>query len=447
MIRTLLIFMPLFVSVFWMIILTLMAFRTNTYRAFMLLLSFTAVAVFANSVLGDFSTTTQLKNYAIIIKQVTTTSLAPLTILYIRRIRRIDRTQHPYELLWIIAPIALGTAAALLYMLSGDESIAQMMKDIHNNGYNVLKSYENTLPYVNFIFTQVIYTVVVLVEIVWLFIYFIVLHFKEHFRLGHILDFYFRGGRIKTVELQVFLMVVLFAVFGTRFFISLDLTTDFPVWNVIVSLLICYCMFSISHVALFGSKRTLTLKEIRNAWRYNYNQDNKQRIVEEMMLDLIEDANEEVRLDLYNTIGEKFNIHPDVADAAGAHAMTEQLFSAVPKSMEDDNLLKRFQQLMVEEKVFLQPKLTLIDVADMLGSNTTYVSKMVNSAYNLGFPEFVNTLRVDYAEEYILTHRDAKQTEIAEKCGFLSASSFNTIFKRITGMTPKIWVASVEQPE
>ena len=118
MFRTLLIFMPLFVCVFWMIILSLMAFRTNTYPAFMLLLLFTTVAVFANSMLGDFSSTTRLKNIAIIIKQVVTTSLVPLTILYIRRTRRITRTQHPLELLWIIAPVMLGTSSILLYYLS-----------------------------------------------------------------------------------------------------------------------------------------------------------------------------------------------------------------------------------------------------------------------------------------------------------------------------------------
>ena len=71
------------------------------------------------------------------------------------------------------------------------------------------------------------------------------------------------------------------------------------------------------------------------------------------------------------------------------------------KSWEEDELFKRFQHVMLEEKVFLQPRLTLNDVADMLETNTTYVSKMVNNAYNLGFPELVNTLRIDYAEQFI----------------------------------------------
>ena len=85
---------------------------------------------------------------------------------------------------------------------------------------------------------------------------------------------------------------------------------------------------------------------------------------------------------------------------------------------------------------------TLDEVADELHSNKTYVSKMVNNTYGVSFPELVNTLRVDYAEQYILSHREAKQSEVALNSGFLSASAFNTVFKKVTGVTPKVWMAS-----
>jgi YesN/AraC family two-component response regulator len=125
--------------------------------------------------------------------------------------------------------------------------------------------------------------------------------------------------------------------------------------------------------------------------------------------------------------------------------LAEKIFSAVSNSWDEDSLASRFQHLMMDQHVFLQPKLTLDDVAESLRTNKTYVSKMVNNTYNLGFPELINILRVDYAEQYILSHREAKQEEIAQQCGFLSASSFNTIFKKITGMTPKMWIASIDR--
>ena len=122
----------------------------------------------------------------------------------------------------------------------------------------------------------------------------------------------------------------------------------------------------------------------------------------------------------------------------------ESPVQSTPSPTEDDALSAGFKRLMDDKKLFLQPNLTLEDVADILHSNKTYVSRMVNNSYGLGFSELMNRMRVDYAKEYILSHRSARQSEIARNCGFLSASSFNTVFKKVTGTTPKIWFASTD---
>ena len=111
------------------------------------------------------------------------------------------------------------------------------------------------------------------------------------------------------------------------------------------------------------------------------------------------------------------------------------------KSWDEGSLVYRFQRLMQDEQLFLQPSLTLTEVADRLHSNKTYISKMVNQTYGIGFPEVLNVLRVDYAQQYMRAHKSASQKEVAKEAGFLSASSFNTVFKRITGTTPKLWMA------
>ena len=428
-----------------MIILRLMARRTDTYAAIMLLLAFTSVAVFANGVLSDYSTTPQFKNIAIIMKQFTTTSIVPMAILFIRRIRKITRNDHPLELLWIIIPVVLGTSAILLYVLSGEEAVTELLREAHTVGYGIAEKHEHSLAYLFYVSSQLIWTAVVLVEVIWFIIYSIVLFKKESFKFGNVFKFYFKGERIKTVELQNFFIMVLAVIFTLHFVSALDMTANYLIWNIVISLLISISMSAIAFIAMFGSKRTITQAEIRNGWRYNYSTENKQAVVEQMMSDLLDDAEEEALIHIQEKIGENLGIDQiRDEDVIAEPERAEKIFSAVAKSWEEDDLFKRFQHVMLEEKVFLQPKLTLNDVADMLETNTTYVSKMVNNAYNLGFPELVNTLRIDYAEQFILNHRDAKQTEIAAKCGFLSASSFNTIFKRVTGVTPKIWIASAD---
>ena len=120
----------------------------------------------------------------------------------------------------------------------------------------------------------------------------------------------------------------------------------------------------------------------------------------------------------------------------------EQTHAILSEVTDDDSLLSRFQHLLVDEQLFLRPQLTLPDVADTLGTNKTYISKLVNDHYKVSFPELINTLRIDYAEQYILNNRGARQEEVARACGFLSASSFNNTFKKIAGMPPKQWVTN-----
>lgn len=109
---------------------------------------------------------------------------------------------------------------------------------------------------------------------------------------------------------------------------------------------------------------------------------------------------------------------------------------------DEEDLRIRFEDLIVTEQLFLKQGIRIADIATMLETNRTYVSRLVNNTYNMSFSDYINTLRIDYAEQYLLHHKDARQSDIAEACGFPNASAFNNVFKKITGVTPKIWLAS-----
>ena len=115
----------------------------------------------------------------------------------------------------------------------------------------------------------------------------------------------------------------------------------------------------------------------------------------------------------------------------------------VHQSLADEEKLRiRFEDLIVTEQLFLKQGIRISDIATMLETNRTYVSRLVNNTYNMSFSDYMNTLRIDYAEQYLLHHKDAKQSDIAEACGFPNASAFNNVFKKITGVTPKVWLAT-----
>ena len=100
-----------------------------------------------------------------------------------------------------------------------------------------------------------------------------------------------------------------------------------------------------------------------------------------------------------------------------------------------ENKLKR---CMEEEQLFLNPKLTLQDAAQAVGTNRTYLSDYLNNTLGTTFYEYVNTYRVKYACG-LLTSADASKltlADVAENSGFNSMSTFNRAFLKVTGKTP-----------
>lgn len=125
---------------------------------------------------------------------------------------------------------------------------------------------------------------------------------------------------------------------------------------------------------------------------------------------------------------------------------TPEKESHIHQSPADEETLRiRFEDLVISEQLYLKQGIRLADIAAMLETNRTYVSRLVNNTYNMSFSDYINTLRIDYAEQYLLRNRDAKQSDIATACGFPNASAFNNVFKKTTGVTPKIWLATQSQ--
>lgn len=100
-----------------------------------------------------------------------------------------------------------------------------------------------------------------------------------------------------------------------------------------------------------------------------------------------------------------------------------------------------FEKFMLEKKMFLKRDLSLAAVADTLKVDKGELADYMAEVYGMSFMSYLNMLRVNYAEQYILDHDDVTQKDIADACGFSSASAFNTAFSKLTGVTPKIWKA------
>ena len=100
--------------------------------------------------------------------------------------------------------------------------------------------------------------------------------------------------------------------------------------------------------------------------------------------------------------------------------------------------LKILTAYMEEEKPYLNSTLTIEEVAKTLDIPRHSLTQIINQKLGKNFYQFVNDYRVEESKKRLLDPANQPLTLLAigYDSGFNSKSSFNTIFKRATGMTP-----------
>jgi AraC-like DNA-binding protein len=73
-----------------------------------------------------------------------------------------------------------------------------------------------------------------------------------------------------------------------------------------------------------------------------------------------------------------------------------------------------------------------------MGISTRSLSALINGHFGQNFYDFVNSYRIRDAQRQLNDPRQESKTiqRIFEDAGFSSKSTFNTFFKRVTGITP-----------
>ena len=109
-------------------------------------------------------------------------------------------------------------------------------------------------------------------------------------------------------------------------------------------------------------------------------------------------------------------------------------------SKEELNLyVNQLEALMSKEKLFLDPDLTLRQLADSIELPPNYVSQLLNEGMHKNFSEYINSFRIDTFKEKVqdISHQHLTILALAYDSGFNSKTVFNTRFKKAEGMTPR----------
>lgn len=98
-------------------------------------------------------------------------------------------------------------------------------------------------------------------------------------------------------------------------------------------------------------------------------------------------------------------------------------------------LITKILYLFENQKIYLKENLNIIDLANLTGTNRTYISHVINKQYHQNFCTFVNTFRLEEVKKCILEDPSYTNQILAEKCGFSSADSMKRVVKNISGLS------------
>ena len=93
---------------------------------------------------------------------------------------------------------------------------------------------------------------------------------------------------------------------------------------------------------------------------------------------------------------------------------------------------------MKEKQPFLNHLLTLDVLARQIALPSRTLSQLINREFSLNFYEFINGYRIEESKRLLVDASSPKISviEVMDRSGFNSKATFNTFFKKLTGLTP-----------
>jgi AraC-like DNA-binding protein len=93
---------------------------------------------------------------------------------------------------------------------------------------------------------------------------------------------------------------------------------------------------------------------------------------------------------------------------------------------------------MEREKPYLDSELSLPKLAEQMNVSVHFLSQVINTSLNENFFQFINRYRIEESKKLLVCDSKAHYTivQIAYDAGFNSKTTFNTTFKKLTGISP-----------
>ena len=94
-------------------------------------------------------------------------------------------------------------------------------------------------------------------------------------------------------------------------------------------------------------------------------------------------------------------------------------------------------EALTVNKIYLKSDLTLESVAHSIPTASHTLSRVINEKFHQNFTELINSYRIKAFIEHVEKHPKSSYLEVAFSVGFNSKPTFNRVFKKLKGCTPR----------
>lgn len=151
------------------------------------------------------------------------------------------------------------------------------------------------------------------------------------------------------------------------------------------------------------------------------------------------DTLDKINVEKQNNIDESSDEHT----TKDSHAINQPQRNDIPLNDEQKKrLLNKISEVMADVETISRSDFNMSMLAEKTGSNSKYISWIINETYGKNFKTLLNECRIREASKRLTdTENYGNMTiqAIYEELGYNSAASFLQAFKKINGMTPSLY--------
>ena len=131
----------------------------------------------------------------------------------------------------------------------------------------------------------------------------------------------------------------------------------------------------------------------------------------------------------------------DALSQESLNCYTQMLFFTMARNPNTYDNRKKSNHYTADAIRYMQKnftgELTLPEVANRFFISPEHLSRMLKKETGFGFSEYLNLLRLQYAETLLQQSDKLSISEISEQCGFNDSNYFSVKFKKQYGVSPK----------